>query len=247
MFAGPNGSGKTSLVERFSRERAANGLFHLNYFINADEIQDFLTSGTPIALDFLSNQVDGERLRESLTTGGRLPLDHPFIQNVQVAGQRLTAPSAAVDGYVAAAVADFFREEMLRNGQSFSFETVMSHPSKVQFLARSKLLGYRPYLYFVATDSPQLNVLRVRTRFSLGGHFVPEKKIIERYNRCLNLLPQALSHSYRAFIFDNSGDEPVWLAELLPSHGLQLKVSRDLMPQWFIKAVLPVYPDSRLG
>jgi predicted ABC-type ATPase len=232
MFAGPNGSGKTTLISRFAREFSAQGLFSLHHFINADDLSRAL-KGDGIAFDAFGLDVTWHQLRESLIGAGRLRADHPFLEAGQVHKSRLTAPADMCDDYVAASIADFLRDELLACGQSFSFETVMSHRSKIDFFARARIDGYRTYLYFIATDSPQVNLGRVKERVAAGGHDVPEAKILERYERCLQLVRDALAHAYRAFLFDNSGAEPIWLAEFDPRGECQLKVSRDSLPNWF--------------
>ena len=85
----------------------------------------------------------------------------------------------------AQAVAAAEREECLRQRVDFSFETVMSHESKVDFMQRASAAGYTAALYFVATGDPLLNVERVRNRVTLGGHDVPEDRIVARYHRTL--------------------------------------------------------------
>ncbi len=243
MFAGPNGSGKTSLVRKLARDFSADGLFQLHYFINADDLFRDLQEGRGISLDFLGRAISVEQVRTALVSGGRLQPHHPFLEAMQVVNARLLAPANVSDNYVAAAVADFLREELLAAGQSFSFETVMSHRSKINFFARARAAGYRTYLYFIATESSDVNIYRVQNRSALGGHDVPEDKIVERYKRCLELVGEALSHAYRAFLFDNSGAEPVWLAQLMPDSALQLKVAADSLPAWFRTWIAPHYAE----
>ena len=74
---------------------------------------------------------------------------------------------------------------------SFTYETVMSHISKVELLNYAKLKGFRTYLYYIATDDPEINISRVKNRVNLGGHNVPENLIIDRYHRSLDLLINA--------------------------------------------------------
>ncbi len=64
--------------------------------------------------------------------------------------------------------------------------------------------GYKVYLYFVSTESPEINKFRVQARKAKGGHDVPAEKIQSRYYRSLNLLFSAASIAYQAFFFDNS-------------------------------------------
>lgn len=102
-------------------------------------------------------------------------------------------------------LADEAREACIARLETFTFETVMSHPSKIAVLERAKGRGFRIGLYFVATESADLNVDRVRQRVALGGHQVAENKIRERYERTLKLLPRAMRVADRAVLFDNSG------------------------------------------
>lgn len=101
-------------------------------------------------------------------------------------------------------MADALREECLSHKRDFTFETVMSHLSKVQFLQRARVLGYSNVLYFVGTESPELNVARVRQRVALGGHDVPKDRIAKRYYRTMSLLPEAIAQCDRVVLFDNS-------------------------------------------
>ncbi len=103
--------------------------------------------------------------------------DRRFIQSAQIADSHLTVPANCCDGYVAAAIANFLREELLACERSFAFETVMSHESKVNFLAKARSQGYKTYLYFITTDSAELNVERVKQRVARGGHDVLPEKI----------------------------------------------------------------------
>jgi predicted ABC-type ATPase len=77
-------------------------------------------------------------------------------------------------------IADKRRDECIRTKQSFSFETVMSHPSKIEILVRAKEAGYIVLLYFVGTDDPQTNIERVALRVAQGGHVVPDDKVRDR-------------------------------------------------------------------
>src|ERR1700733_209102 len=93
MFAGPNGSGKTSLVRKLSKEYSPEGLFQLHHFINADELQRSLSHGEAIALNVLQRQVSTEEVRTAILGGGRLSPDHRFLQAVQVQEGKLSAPA----------------------------------------------------------------------------------------------------------------------------------------------------------
>ncbi len=245
MFAGPNGSGKTTLARRFAVEFSTSGLFHLYRFVNADEIYETLRSGGAVPLEGPWAAANVDEVRAALVQVGRLQADHPMLVTLHLEEGRLLVKPDACDAYGAATVADLLRESLLEAGASFSFETVMSHPSKIEFLQRAQAAGYRTYVYFVATDSPELNVIRVEDRIKSGGHSVPPEKIVPRYERCLALAQDALRAAHRAFVFDTSGEEPLWLAELHPDGALQLKCDPSVVPKWFNTWIAPGFPAPR--
>ena len=116
----------------------------------------------------------------------------------------------------------------------------MSHASKVELLAQAQAVGYRTYLYFIATDDPAINISRVRNRVGLKGHNVPADRIEQRYHRSLALLMAAIQHANRAYVFDNSvfneDKKHTWLAEI--TEGRKLELNSDQIPAWFKHAVL---------
>ena len=102
--------------------------------------------------------------------------------------------------------ADEVREECLAKSKSLLFETVLSTPGKIDFIRRAKLAGYFIRMIFVATESPEINKLRIEWRVEQGGHSVPEDKIESRYIKSLNLSIEAARLADRAYFVDNTRD-----------------------------------------
>jgi predicted ABC-type ATPase len=235
MFAGPNGSGKSTLKSYLHPKL-------LGAYLNPDEIEqeirkqgflDFASYGvTATADEILSFFNASDLLKQAGFTDA--------VPQFTCAAGRLNLGGVAVNSYLASVIADFVRQKLLAHKLSFTFETVMSHPSKVDILVQAQAAGFRTYLYFVATDDPTINVSRVRNRVALHGHDVPEDKIVTRYHRSLDLLIDAIRHTNRAYIFDNSGDNQdgmqTWLAEITEGRLLELKTDR--IPAWFKRSVL---------
>lgn len=99
------------------------------------------------------------------------------------------------------------RFELLSEGISHSFETVMSHPSKIDYIVTAKNKGFHVVLLFVGIDDPNINVARVKDRVKHGGHDVPTDKIVSRYKRTMELLFNAAIEADEALIFDNSNKQ----------------------------------------
>lgn len=155
-------------------------------------------------------------------------------------------PAKADDWYQRAAFdeATDQREESLKRGCSFSFETVFSHESKIDFLKRAKAAGYIVRLYFIGTENSRLNVARVSYRVRAGGHNVATQKIIERYRRALALLPSALDHVDECIIFDNSDIMRAVVSFKRTAGGTGEFVLSRSLPRW-VAAVLWAYADRR--
>lgn len=102
------------------------------------------------------------------------------------------------------------RNALLAARRPFSFETVMSHPSRINELQRLKQANYTVMLTFITTNDPQKNVARVAQRVrdnTTTGHDVPTDKIISRYDRTLELLAKAVEVADASFVYDNSYDD----------------------------------------
>jgi predicted ABC-type ATPase len=104
----------------------------------------------------------------------------------------------------AAKLSTELRENCLKNGESFIFETVFSIIDKVDFLQKAKDAGFFVRLFFVCTDSPTINASRIAQRVMEGGHDVPISKIIDRYYKSINNACLAAPFVDRLYVFDNS-------------------------------------------
>jgi len=112
------------------------------------------------------------------------------------------APEAV--SYEAAGLAEKIRSALLQQGTSFCFETVFSHPSKIDFIAKAKALGYEVILVYIHLASPQLNEARVHQRVSEGGHNVPPEKIHSRIPRTIQHIKTIIPLVDEARLLDNS-------------------------------------------
>lgn len=167
----------------------------------------------------------------------------------------------------AQSIADLQRDSCIRQGMSFTFETVMSHPSKVELMIRADDAGYDVVLYFVATSDAEINVKRVENRVARGGHDVPHDRVRARYHRSLSLLSHAALVARHTVVFDNSALVGYLPGTSLPPQKSGLRpvaeVARDGdhyeiileadVPQWvFEHLVQPLdrlanAADSRIG
>jgi predicted ABC-type ATPase len=199
MFAGPNGSGKSTIKSVLPPEL-------LGVYLNPDEMQKEIEQRG--FLDVRAYGVETTReeilpffLDSSLLAKAALNEEAEYLR---FSDGKLNFFEVVVNAYFASVAADFIRQKLMEKRESFSFETVMSSPDKVALMEKARTLGYRTYLYFIATEDPQINIARVKSRVHLGGHDVPVDKIVSRYARSLNLLLPAIRHRHRSL----SGQDP---------------------------------------
>lgn len=228
MFAGPNGSGKTTIKTALQRTPAWFGLY-----INPDELEQTVRatgflSLAPFGLTTTAAEVQGYFGTSAFLRALRL---HEAAGAIICRDDGIDFSGLTFNSYYASVLADFLRRKALDAGRSFTFETVMSSPDKVDLLRTARGNGYRTYLYFIATEDPAINVQRVQNRVAEGGHDVPEGKIVARYHRSLALLPQAIRHTNRAYLFDTSEEHARFFAEI--TDGIQIELTGDKLPDWF--------------
>lgn len=229
MFAGPNGSGKSTFIKEIEKQ------CFIGFYINADDIERELNEN----IDGLNcenyyanvvSQLDWEKFISVNSTD--LRYQHIDVDQVKITSNILTVNSS-VNSYFAAVIAEFFRYLLLESDRSFSFETVMSHHSKVSFLKEAKDKGFKTYLYFICTSDPEINKRRVKIRVSKGGHDVEEDKIEKRYYNSLGLLKDAFLEVDRAYICDSSTENSNSII-LFEKKGEEMKFHTEEVPEWIL-------------
>ena len=114
----------------------------------------------------------------------------------------------------AAREAEMIRRTLLEAGQDFTFETVLSTDRNLLLLEEAKEAGYQICAVYVFTKDSVINVRRVRNRVKMGGHDVPEDKIISRYEKSLQNLSRLVRIADQTRIVDNSKDVPSVICEV---------------------------------
>lgn len=235
IFAGPNGSGKTTIIQDL-RDKIPFGAY-----VNADDIEATLRINRELDISAYGLKINTDAIQEYLrhSTFSPIKTKNPNLwTSFIIDNNRLKIlEGISVNAYMAADIAEFLRQQLLMAGKSFTCETVMSHEGKLNLMEDAKQAGYRVYLYYIATDDPEININRVSIRVALDGHNVSPEIISKRYYKSLANLKNAIQLSDRAYLFDNSGSVSKLLAEVTDGLEVSLVVENELLPNWFIKYV----------
>jgi predicted ABC-type ATPase len=230
VFAGPNGSGKTTIVKSLQDE------IPFGVYVNADDIESLLKESNVLLFNTYQLTVTQSQLQEFFKESQFAPIkrNEPDLWNKLSVIDNVLHCNTKIDSYLAADIAEFIRQQLLANDISFTYETVMSHESKIAFLQQAREKGYRVYLYFIATEDPEINVSRVNVRVAQHGHYVDPTVIINRYYKSLQHLKAAVKSSNRAYLWDNSGTASLLIAEITDGVDVEI-IDTDKVPNWFIK------------
>lgn len=244
IFAGPNGSGKTTIIDAIKREEIDGFPIDFGIYVNADEIvKDLRNDNFSFSQYGVNNANQHDFVRVALKSGLiRKPFDEmAFLSSFSFNGKNhLTMKDQEYVEYLAQVLAEYLREMLLECEQKLSFETVLSHSSKIDFMRKAREKGYRIYLYFISTENPQINVSRVKdVRVGQGGHNVDEGTIEKRYFRTMNFMHEASQLCYQAYFFDNStstvGSEPFAHFRYEKSKKNWDKIDPSKTPYWFVE------------
>jgi predicted ABC-type ATPase len=154
--------------------------------------------------------------------------------NADLIAKSINADNPETVSYNAASVAQKIREEFLTQGISFCFETVFSHPSKIDFIAKAKALGYYVILIYIHLENSSLNEARVSQRVSEGGHTVPSEKIKSRLPRTIQYVTTAIPLADEVRLLDNSSREHPFRQIALVRKGRRVEADEPL-PSWAAK------------
>lgn len=128
---------------------------------------------------------------------------HEWIKGTYINADDITR-ELDITNLEAAIRADELREELIGRRETFTFETVLSRPDKLNLLQRAKESGYFIRGYFILTCDPNLNVARVQARVHDGGHDVPKESIIRRYRKSLKNIPRFVRICDICHVYDNT-------------------------------------------
>jgi predicted ABC-type ATPase len=123
--------------------------------------------------------------------------------NADAIAARLWPGDEERHAYEASDLAAERRAELIATRTSFVTETVFSHPSKLELIAKAQRTGFLVLLRVVVIPE-DLAVVRVAERVNVGGHSVPEEKIRSRYRRLWAHVVGAVRMCEEAAIYDNS-------------------------------------------
>jgi predicted ABC-type ATPase len=184
VFAGPNGSGKTTIINAVRKYKVHGVPVDFGIYINADEIVVALNTKSFSFAEY-SIETSNNEFKEVAFASGLINSNFTksqFEKSYHFSSGRILLADKVSDERLAQILADFLRKKLLKEKKKFSFETVFSHESKLDIIREAVKTGYKVYLYFVSTSSPEINKHRVEVRIAEGGHSVPPAKIESRYS-----------------------------------------------------------------
>jgi predicted ABC-type ATPase len=139
------------------------------------------------------------------------------------------------------------RKIAIDNCLFLAFETVFSTKEKLEFLYYAKEHGYHVEVVYITTCDPTINVARVNKRVSMGGHNVSPEKIISRYYRSMELLPEIIKAADTIKVYDNSEEngEP-FIVFFKKESGEAVLLNKEKRNEWVSKYILPLYSKKEI-
>jgi predicted ABC-type ATPase len=138
-----------------------------------------------------------------------------------------------LEPYAAAQVADAVRRQLLRQRESFVFETVFSDPvgDKLAFLKEAAAAGYAVVVCYIGLSGPDRSEERVAMRVTQGGHDVPTAKLLARFPRTLANLRSAIRELPCVLVFDNDDLHTPFRLAATSQQGRVVTLHKPL-PKW---------------
>jgi predicted ABC-type ATPase len=166
---------------------------------------------------------------------GKTTFYHAHLQH---AGLRLVnadviARELNIGPYEAVKLAASIRRELVRQRESFVFETVFSDSvgDKLSFLKETAQSGHTVLLCFIGIAGATVSEERVAMRVSQGGHDVPTERLVARYPRVLANLRSAIRELPHVWIFDNDDLTTPFRFIAACESGRVAKLHRPI-PEW---------------
>jgi len=134
IFAGPNGSGKSTLVKVVENLHIDLGIYinadNIKISLNSDNYLDFSKFNLTLNLEYLKTCFQDSSLYK-LADGDNLLSCLSVTDN-----QLFISNQVSVNDYFTSFLSGYLRNQLLSSCNKFTFETVMSHYSKLEFIQK---------------------------------------------------------------------------------------------------------------
>ena len=116
--------------------------------------------------------------------------------------------------------------------KSFSMETTLTGNSILGRIQKAKDAGYEVDVYHVGLAHPDINVMRVQSRVSQGGHHIDEDVIRKRYNQSLHNVKEVIDRKLadNICVIDNS--EQFYTVGFATQNQKLIYVNRHVTAEW---------------
>lgn len=105
-------------------------------------------------------------------------------------------------------------DNFIFEGVSFGFESTLSGVGYARRISKMRKVGYRIVIFYLKIASPILAVARVKERVKEGGHNVPEKDILRRFDKSWsNFCEIYRPLADKWIVFENSSGTPIILEQ----------------------------------
>ena len=113
--------------------------------------------------------------------------------------------------------------QLLKDGETFAFETTLATRSYVKLIQQAKKRGYFVTLLFFSLSTPEQAQRRVAQRVSMGGHNIPSDVIVRRYEAGLqNLFQLYMPVCDYWTLYDNSNCPAIRIASGFGSEKIEI-------------------------
>lgn len=118
--------------------------------------------------------------------------------------------------------------DCLEKGVNFTQETTLSGRKTLQTITRAKELDYFICLYYVGVSTAEESVLRIKNRVRKGGHDIPERDVVRRFEKRFEDLAKILPYCDEVHFYDNENG----FAEVGEYRNGSVILSGEYVPDW---------------
>lgn len=118
--------------------------------------------------------------------------------------------------------------DCLEKGVNFTQETTLSGKKTLQTIIRAKELDYFIRLYYVGVSTAEESVLRIKNRVRKGGHNIPERDVMRRFENRFEDLKKILPYCDEVHFYDNENG----FAEVGDYRNGSVILSGEYVPEW---------------